>query len=389
MKLTHRATVNACFIGYIVQAIVNNFLPLLLVTLQSDYSLELREVTLLITINFSVQLFTDLLSPKLIDKIGPRAAMIASHLCAALGLLLLTVLPSVLPPFAGIVTAVAVYAVGGGLLEVLVSPIVEACPSDNKEQAMSLLHSFYCWGYMGVVLLSTAFFAAFGIENWKILTCLWALIPFANAFLFAKVPLFPLIEEGQAGLSLKELFSEKLFWLFMLMMMCAGASEQAVSQWSSAFAETGLGVSKTVGDLAGPMAFALMMGLARLIFGKYGERLNLDRFMRLSCAMCIFCYLVIVLVPIPAISLLFCAVCGFSVGILWPGTFSKAAAALRGGGTLMFALLALAGDLGCSAGPTLTGMVSSIFGGELRYGILFAAVFPVLLLIGALKTTKE
>ncbi|MFQ9269080.1 MAG: MFS transporter [Ruminococcus callidus] len=390
MRSPYQKTMYACFIGYIVQAVVNNFVPLLFVTFQKTYQISLSKITFLITINFLIQLLVDMLSAGFVDKIGYRASIILAHVCAAAGLLLLTILPELLPnAYSGILIAVAIYAVGGGLIEVLISPILEACPTDNKEQAMSLLHSFYCWGHMGVVLLSTVFFALCGIDNWKILTILWVLIPIANILLFAKAPIYSLHEEGTAGLTLGQLFRKKLFWVFFLMMLCAGASEQAVSQWASAFAEQGLGVSKTVGDLAGPMAFAMLMGISRLIYGKWGDRLNLDRFMQWSCLLCIAAYLCIVLVPVPVIGLLGCAVCGFSVGILWPGTFSKASASIKGGGTAMFAMLALAGDVGCSGGPTLAGLVSGACGNNLHMGILAAIVFPVLMLTSLFLAGKK
>ena len=390
MRSPYQKTMYACFIGYIVQAVVNNFVPLLFVTFQKTYQISLSKITFLITINFLIQLLVDMLSAGFVDKIGYRASIILAHVCAAAGLLSLTILPELLPnAYSGILIAVAIYAVGGGLIEVLISPILEACPTDNKEQAMSLLHSFYCWGHMGVVLLSTVFFALCGIDNWKILTILWVLIPIANILLFAKAPIYSLHEEGTAGLTLGQLFRKKLFWVFFLMMLCAGASEQAVSQWASAFAEQGLGVSKTVGDLAGPMAFAMLMGISRLIYGKWGDRLNLDRFMQWSCLLCIAAYLCIVLVPVPVIGMLGCAVCGFSVGILWPGTFSKASASIKGGGTAMFAMLALAGDVGCSGGPTLAGLVSGACGNNLHMGILAAIVFPVLMLTSLFLSVKK
>lgn len=382
-KNKYQLTMYACFIGYIVQAIVNNFLPLLFVTFQKTYSIPLTQITLLITLNFGIQLVIDMLSAGFVDKIGYRASAIIAHVCSAAGLVLLTVLPGAFPdPFAGILIAVFIYAIGGGLIEVLISPILEACPTDNKEKAMSLLHSFYCWGHVGVVLISTLFFTLFGIENWKILAVCWAVVPAVNIILFAKAPIYSLHEEGETGLTLKQLFTRKIFWVMMLMMLCAGASEQAVSQWASTFAEQGLGVSKTIGDLAGPMSFAALMGLSRLLYGKFGDKLDLDKFMKMSCLLCIAAYLCISLIPLPAVGLVGCAVCGFSVGIMWPGTFSKASAAVKGGGTALFAMLALAGDVGCSGGPTLAGFISGCFNGELRAGILAAIVFPVLLLIG-------
>ncbi len=389
MDNQYNKTITACFTGYIVQAAVNNFTPLLFLFFQRNYDILLSQITLLVTFNFGIQLLVDLLSVGFVDKIGYRISMVAAHVLAAAGLILLTVLPEMLPsPFAGILIAVMIYAVGGGLLEVLVSPVVEACPSDNKEKAMSMLHSFYCWGHAGVVLISTLFFYTAGIENWKILAVIWALIPIANAFAFTKVSIAPLMEEGETGLRLKELFKIKVFWVLLIMMICAGASEQAVSQWASTLAEKGLGISKTAGDLAGPMAFAVLMGTSRLFYGKYGDRIHLEKFMIYSSCLCILSYLGISLIPVPLLSLAACAVCGMSVGIMWPGTFSKASAALPRGGTAMFAFLALGGDVGCSGGPTVVGMVSGVLGDDLKKGVLAAVLFPLILLIGIILCRK-
>ena len=383
MQNQYQKTIYACFVAYIVQAIVNNFVPLLFLTFQDSYGIPLSRITMLVTINFGLQLLVDLVSVSFVDRIGYRMSMILAHALSAAGLILLSFLPELMPsPFLGILLAVGVYAVGGGLLEVLVSPVVEACPSGHKEQTMSLLHSFYCWGHVGVVLVSTVFFSLFGIEYWRVLALAWALIPLGNMAVFTKVPIAPLMEDGQRGMSIGELARQKMFWVFLLMMLCAGASEQGVSQWASAFAEKGLGVSKTVGDLAGPMAFAVLMGTSRAVYGKYGGKIDLNRFMVGSTLLCAAAYLCIALVPGPVVGLLGCAVCGLSVGIMWPGTFSKASMGLPRGGTAMFALMALAGDLGCSGGPTLVGMVSSALGDNLRRGILAGMIFPVLLLAG-------
>lgn len=390
IKGNYKTTIYACFIGYIVQAVVNNFVPLLFIKFQTDYNIPLNEITLLVTFNFGIQLIVDLLSAGFVDKAGYRVSLVLAHIFAALGLFLLTVLPDVMPSaFAGILVSVGFYAAGGGLLEVLVSPVLESCPTDNKEKAMSLLHSFYCWGHVAVVLLSTVFFRFAGTGSWKILTYLWILIPVFNMFLFMKTPIAPLIEEGEESMKITELFKEKIFWILLVMMVCAGASEQAVSQWASFFAEKGLGTSKTIGDLAGPMAFAILMGSARAFYGKYGDKINLDKFMAGSCLLCIISYLVISLAPFLVLSLAGCAVCGLSVGIMWPGSFSKASAALRRGGTAMFALLALGGDLGCSGGPTLVGMVSDALNNNLKAGILAAAIFPVMLLTSLALCRKQ
>lgn len=381
MKPTYKTTIVSCFIGYIVQAIVNNFVPLLFITFQNTYDIPLSKITLLVTFNFGVQLLVDLLATKFVDKIGYRTSIVIAHISSAAGLLLLTILPDIMNPFIGILISVSIYAIGGGIIEVLISPIMESCPTDNKEKAMSLLHSFYCWGHVGVVVISTLFFRLIGIDNWKFLAFVWAIIPITNAIIFLKTPIAPLIAEDEQGMSIKELFINKTFWILMIMMVCSGASEQAVSQWASAFAEQGLGISKAAGDLAGPMTFAILMGLARVFYGKYGDKINLDKFMILSSVLCIFSYLMISLTPSPIISLIGCGICGLSVGIMWPGSFSKAAASLRTGGTAMFAMLALAGDLGCGGGPTLVGMVSNIADDNMKMGILAAIIFPIVLVL--------
>ena len=390
MKNKYQKTIYACFTGYIVQAIINNFVPLLFLTFQSSYGIPLSKITLLVTFNFGLQLLVDLASVGFVDKIGYRASMILAHVLSAAGLFLLAVLPELLPdPFVGIFLAVVIYAVGGGLLEVLVSPVVEACPSEHKEQTMSLLHSFYCWGHVGVVLLSTVFFRIFGIGNWRILACIWAFVPLCNMIAFTRVPIASLLKDGEKGFTIKELAKQRIFWVFMLMMLCAGASEQAVSQWASTFAERGLGVSKTLGDLAGPMAFAILMGTSRAFYGKYGQKIKLNHFMAGSSILCMASYLCISLVPSPVFGLAGCAVCGLSVGIMWPGTFSKAAADIPRGGTALFAMMALAGDMGCSGGPTLVGMISSRFSDDLKKGILAAVIFPFLLLMGILMSRSS
>ena len=390
MKYSYDSTMRACFTGYIVQAIVNNFVPLLFLTFQRTYHIPLQQITLLVTFNFGIQLLTDLLSVAFVDRMGYRASMVLAHILSALGLICLTVLPERMGhPFAGILISVIVYAVGGGLLEVLVSPVVEACPSSHKEKAMSMLHSFYCWGHVGVVLFSSIFFKLAGIENWKLLAVLWAVIPILNALIFTRVPIAPVLPEGEEGMTIVTLFQNRIFWLLFVMMICAGASEQSVSQWASLFAEKGLGISKTAGDLAGPMAFAFLMGASRAFYGNYGEKINLDRFMAVSSVLCILSYLCLVFMPVPVLSLAGCALCGLSVGILWPGTFSRASKALPAGGTALFALLALGGDIGCSGGPTLVGMVSGMCKGNLKAGILAALIFPVLLLTGAKFEIKK
>ena len=383
MSDKYQKTMYACFVGYIVQAIINNFVPLLFLTFEKNYHIPLSQITMLITFNFGVQLVVDFFAAKYVDRIGYRTSIVLAHVCSAAGLIGLAVLPELFPnAIMGLMIAVVIYAVGGGLIEVLISPIMESCPSKHKEKAMSLLHSFYCWGHVGVVLLSTLFFHFFGIENWKILALVWAIIPVVNGIVFCKVPMASLMEEGETGMTLRELAGNGTFWILMLMMVCSGASEQGVSQWASTFAEKGLQISKTMGDLAGPMFFAILMGASRAFYGKYGDRLDLNRFMVGSSILCVLSYLCISLSPSPLLSLIGCGICGLSVGIMWPGSFSRASQSLPKGGTAMFAMLALAGDVGCGSGPTVVGYVTSLVGEDLKKGILAGVIFPVLLLVG-------
>lgn len=390
--LTYNHTIFASYIGYITQAIVNNFAPLLFLTFQRSFSISVEKITLLITFNFLTQLIVDMVAAKYVDRIGYRIPVVAAHVFAAAGLVGLAVFPYLFAdPFTGLVLAIVLYAIGGGLIEVLVSPIVEACPTENKASVMSLLHSFYCWGQVGVVLLSTVFFTLAGIENWRTLACIWAVVPLFNAFYYAKVPLLFLTEEGEAH-SFRQLFSNKLFWLFVVLMLCSGASELSMSQWASAFAESGLGVSKAVGDLAGPCAFAVLMGIARVFYAKFSEKVDLRKFMFGCGILCVISYLIASFAPIPVLSLVGCGLCGLSVGIMWPGTISLASARIPLGGTAMFGLFALAGDLGCITGPTLVGMVSGAASNSLKAGlgaaVIFPAVLAICLLLGMRKRTK-
>ncbi len=389
-ELNYSHTIKACFTGYIVQAVVNNFIPLLFVYFHTHYDIPMGSITFLVTANFGIQLLVDLLSAGFVDKIGYRFSIVAAHFCVVAGFVLLVILPDLTSnPFMGIMAAVTVYAIGGGLLEVIVSPVVEACPTDNKESVMSLLHSFYCWGHVAVVAVSTVYFAVFGIERWKALALILAIIPLANGILFTRVPIYKLVDDADGGLGLKQILSTGVFWVLVLMMACAGASEQAVSQWSSAFAEAGLGVDKTLGDLAGPMFFAVMMGASRVFYSRKADRIKPEVFMGISAVLCIASYLLISLSPLPVLSLAGCGICGFSVGVMWPGTFSIASAVMRKGGTMMFAFLALAGDLGCSGGPTFVGWISGKNSDSLSSGILAAVVFPVFMIAGLAALRKK
>ena len=382
----YNRTIYSSFLAYIVQAAVNNFAPLLFLTFQSTYGIPLSGITMLVTFNFLIQLCIDFISSFIVDRIGVRICIVGAHIASGVGMICLGILPDLLPnAYAGLIISVMIYALGGGLVEVLISPIVESCPTDNKEKAMSLLHSFYCWGHAGVIVTATLFFKIAGIENWRYLAFAFGIFAFANAVSFASAPLAPFVEEGETGLSRGQLFKNKIFWVIIIMIACAGASEQAVSQWASTFAERALNLSKTAGDLAGPLMFALLMGSSRLFYGKMGDRIDLDKFMKLSGIALVISYLLIVFSPFAVLSLIGCALTGLSVGIMWPGTFSKATASIKNGGTILFSFMALAGDFGCTAGPTLAGFVSDAFGENLKAGIGASIIFPAVLLIVIIK----
>lgn len=387
--MKYRTTVLACYLGYVVQAIVNTFVPLLLLTFQRDYGITTAQMTFLITSNFLIQLITDAVSPAFVDKIGYRASAILSHILTSLGLAGLAFLPECTGnPFLGLMLCVLLYAIGGGLLEVVISPIIEALPLENKEKHMSLLHSFYCWGQVGVVLVSTLFFSIFGIGRWKLAAFFWAALSALNILLFAKCPIFPLIAEGEKGDSLWALMKLPIFWLMILMMICSGASNNGVSQWLSTFLESGLHIPKHIGDIAGTCGYAALMGLSRVLFARHSQKIELPRAMALSSLGCVAAYLMISLSGSVVVNILGCLLCGFSVGLLWPGTFSIASASMKRGGTPLFAFLALAGDIGCASGPGLVGLVSESIG-SMKLGMLAGGVFPLVMLLCAVYLLKK
>ena len=384
----YKKTKIACYLGFITQAIAANFAALLFLKFHMDYNISLGNIALISTCFFFTQLVVDLFCAKFVDRIGYRACIVASEVCSALGLVGLAILPDLLSnPYMGIIISVITYAIGSGLIEVLCSPIVEACPFENKEATMSLLHSFYGWGAVGTILVSTAFFAIFGIDSWKYLAVLLALVPAINIYNFATCPIEYLVEDGE-GMSIPSLFKTPLFWVAIILMVCSGASELSMAQWASAYAEAALGLSKTMGDLLGPCLFAVAMGICRVLYGKYGEKVNLTKFMLGSGLLCVVCYVLASLFSNPVVGLAGCILCGFSVGIMWPGTLSISSKKFPAGGTAMFALLAMAGDLGGSIGPAIVGRVTQMAGDNIRTGMTIGLIFPVVLVIGLLFFVK-
>lgn len=376
------------YFSYITQAIAANFAPLLFLKFHTDYNISLGNIALISTCFFFTQLVVDLFCAKFVDRIGYRTCIVASEVCSALGLVGLAFLPDLLlNPYTGIIISVIIYAIGSGLIEVLCSPIVEACPFENKEATMSLLHSFYCWGAVGTILVSTAFFAIFGIDSWKWLAVLLAMVPAINTYNFATCPIEYLVEDGE-GMSIPSLFKTPLFWVAIILMVCSGASELSMAQWASAYAEAALGLSKTMGDLMGPCLFAVAMGISRMLYGKYGEKVNLSKFMLGSGVLCVLCYVLASLFSNPIVGLIGCILCGFSVGIMWPGTLSISSKKFPTGGTAMFALLAMAGDLGGSIGPGIVGRVTQMAGDNIRTGMTVGLIFPVVLVVGLLFFDK-
>ena len=385
----YRKTVAACYLGFVTQAIAANFAPLLFITFHRTYNISFGKIALISTVFYFTQLLIDFVCAKYVDKIGYRTCVVLSEITSAAGLAGLAFVPELVSnPFAGILVCTVVYAVGSGLIEVLASPIVEACPFENKASMMSLLHSFYCWGSVGVIGGSTLFFAVFGMENWRILACIWALVPLVNTYNFATCPIEPLVEDGKS-MSIRQLLGNRTFWILAVLMVCAGASEISMSQWASAFTESALHVSKTIGDLAGPGCFAVLMGISRVIYGKYGDKIDLKKFMIASGVLCMICYLLAGLSDTPLLGLIGCALCGFSIGIMWPGSISISSQALPFGGTAMFALLALAGDLGGSIGPSLIGIISQNADDNLSAGMIAGVSFPIILIICMILLIKK
>lgn len=379
----------ACYLGFITQAISANFIPLLFLKFHKDYQISFGMLAYIPTCFFITQLLIDLLCAKFVDRIGYRISIVTSEITAALGLVGLAFLPDLLSdPYIGIMVSVFMYAIGSGLIEVLCSPIIEACPFDNKEATMSLLHSFYCWGSVGTILVSTIFFVLFGMESWKWMALIWAIIPAINIYNFATCPIEHLVEDGK-GMSIPELFKTPLFWIAICLMVCSGASEISMSQWASAYAESALGLDKTMGDLAGPCMFAVTMGICRMLYGKYGDKIDLKKFMIGSGILCVICYLMATTVANPIVNLIGCIVCGFSVAIMWPGTISISSKQFPRGGTAMFALLAMAGDLGGSIGPAIVGGVAQRAGDDIRAGMSVGLIFPFLLVVMLFSMKKK
>lgn len=396
MRLSFKHTKYSCYLAYVTSAVINNLAALLFVQFSKQFGLALSDLSFIITMNFGVQIVVDLIGAKYADRVGYRTIVRLSQIFGAMGLVGLGIFPRIFPSaYAGILTAAVIYAIGSGLTEVVISPIVEALPGDEKASAMSMLHSFYCWGHVFAVLVTTGFFYVFGIENWSTICCLWALIPIVTFVLFKFVPINQLesgAEEGHSGLG--KLFSVKIIWLFLILMLCSGAAEQSMAQWASFFAETELGVSKQVADLLGPCLFAVCMGLTRVFFGIFGEKLNMKVSLLASGLLCVISYLIAAFVPVPWLSFAGCALCGIAVGLMWPGTLSLAASIYPAGGTAMFAILALAGDAGCFVGPETVARASAAVSGgvpSVKTGLAFAIVFPLVIAVacGALMLKKD
>lgn len=388
MNKKYTSTKIACYTGYFVQAIINNLAPLFYVIFQDEFGINYTKISWLIMINFVTQLVVDILSVKVIAKLGYRTSIVLAHVFSAVGLFLLGNLPRAMDNhYLGLIIPIIIYATGSGLIEVLVSPIVEGLPLENKSGEMSLLHSFYCWGQMSVVLLTTIAIRFVGSENWVYAPMLWAVIPFINMFAFMRVPIFPPVPEGKDEMKVGELFKNKTFLLLCVLMLCSGASELTMSQWASTFAEKSLGVDKLTGDLLGPCLFALLMASARVAFGLLGDKIDIRKVLTFSAVLCVAAYLTVTLSPSPILSFVGCGLCGLSVATMWPGVFSFAAKLFPRGGTALFAMLAVFGDFGCAFGPWLAGIVSdtvrasSISLDPLKAGILTLVILPVTMIV--------
>ncbi len=388
-RLSFKHTFFSCYIGAVIQAIVCGFLPLLFVIFNREYKISLPLVTLLATVNFMTQLATDSVAVLFVEKTGYRKMGILAYFLVATGLFCLGVVAPLLENvYIGIFISVIMFSIGGGLLEVLLSPIVEGCPSENKSASMSLLHSMFGFGSAAAIVVTTLLLKIFGWQSWRAISVLWALLPFLNGIYLMFVPINKLVNIDEKT-PLRTLFADKTFWGFLLVMVCGGASEIGMSQWASAFAESSLGISKAAGDVLGPCVFALMMALARVLYSRFADRIDLSACIIASGVLSCICYLAAALAPVSIIALLACGFCGFTTGILWPGTISLASEKYPMGGATLFAILALAGDVGCSLGPSVVGFAASIFGGNLKTGLLFGTMFPFALVVGLAMLKKK
>ncbi len=393
MTFTYKHTKIACYCGYVVNAVINNFAPLLFIIFQTKFGITMGQLSFLITLNFGTQMVVDFLGAHFADKIGYRRTAVTANLLAAAGLIFMGTLPLVMNPFIGLAISVMTYATGSGLLEVLVSPMIEALPTGGKAASMSLLHSFYCWGHVLMVILTTLFFNFFGTESWNVLCCLWGVLPLFTALLFSRVPINSFTDE-EIKIPIRKLFAIKVFWIFLILMLCSGAAELAMAQWVSLFAESALGVSKTVGDLFGACLFAVAMGISRVFYGKAAAKLNIANYIIICSVLCILSYLLVSLSPNSALALAGCILCGFSVGVMWPGVLSMAAGRCPQGGTALFALLAFSGDIGCFTGPSMAAAISEKFtinGSALKAGLFGCIIFPIIIILFTLilKVMKD
>lgn len=396
MSKRYMSTKIACYTGYFVQAIINNLAPLFYVVFQNEFGINYTKISWLIMLNFITQLFVDIISVKVISKLGYRVSIVLAHIFSSVGLCLLGILPRAMEnSYIGLVIPIIIYAIGSGLIEVLVSPIVEGLPLENKSGEMSLLHSFYCWGQMSVVLLTTVAIKFVGSANWVYAPICWAIIPFINMFMFMKVPIFPPVPEGEDEMKVSELFKSGTFILLAVLMLCSGASELAMSQWASTFAEKSLGVDKLTGDLLGPCLFAFLMASGRVVFGLVGDKIDIKKVLGFSAALCVASYLISTLSKNPIASLIGCGLCGLSVATMWPGVFSFAAKIFPRGGTPLFAMLAVFGDFGCAFGPWLAGVVSdgvrasTIDFDPLKFGLAVSVIFPVTMIVTTAILSKK
>ena len=385
MNSKYTQTKLASYIGYIVQAIINNFLPILFIAFQDVYALSYEKLARLIVFNFVTQMITDLITPKIVNVIGYKKASVLAHFCASLGLVMLSVLPSLMSPYLAIIISIIVYAFGSGLIEVIISPIIENLPTDNKKSNMAFLHSFYCWGQAFTIIVTTILIFVFGYRRWNFIPLIWAIVPFLNMFFFMRVPVIePTSETKKATFSV--LFKSSKFRCFMVMMFCAGACEIAMAEWASIFAQQALGISKVIGDLLGPCAFAIFMGLGRIWYAKVAEKVSFRKTLIYMSMACFLCYIVVAFCKIPFVSLMCCALCGFTVSLSWPGLYSAGAKKFPEGASVMYSVFAMCGDTGCCLGPWVLGIVADSLG--LNIGFAAASVFPIIMIVTATMSLK-
>lgn len=392
---SYQLTTISCFVGIFCQAVSSNITAILFIPLMTLYGLSYVHLGLLVGINFTTQVLVDIIASRLVDRYGFRVFVLPSDILAVIGLVLFGLTPVLFDNIlTGLVFSTIIFSASCGLQEVMLSPIVNAIPHNDKGPAMALMHSFYAWGQVATIIITTLFLFFFGIENWQVIVFLWALVPLVNFFMFLAAPFPGVIHENQR-MTMRDLILKPFYLVALLAIMGGAATELVMNQWSSTFSEKVLELPKVTGDILGMCGFAVFLGLGRVLYGRYGSKINMNNVLVGSAAAAVVCYIAVAISPLPAISLAACAVCGLAASLLWPGTLVITAEKYPLAGAWIFAILAAAGDIGAASGPFAAGVITDLtrqmpsilqFAASLqllpdqfaiRIAILLSAIFPL------------